>query len=83
MTKKYPIALIEWEDAFTAGRARTSDDLGELDGPCLKFSVGFVVKRGKRLVLAQTITPGYGTIEDTITVPRSLIHKYAELKADA
>jgi len=81
MTKKYPVVIVEWEDAFVTGGIKPVED-GEANEPCVRHSVGFLVKRGPRLIIVQTETGAFSTIQDTLSIPKSLVRKLTRLKED-
>lgn len=78
---KYPLKLIEWEDASCGNHKWTDiDTLPETLEPYIATTVGFLVKEDdQRIMLAMQL--GEGTVADLMTIPRALIRREKTLSA--
>ena len=78
--RKYPLVEIEWEDAYSTG-SRQEKDNPLITGAYLRSSVGYLLQRRPRIVLAMTIDDGK-FVQDTITIPSKTVRKLTRLKED-
>ena len=74
----YPLVEVKWEDAWSSGSHRDPDDKF-LTEPAVTTSVGFLLKRKPRLVLAQSMTQAQ-RVYDTLTIPKGCVKKIKRLK---
>ena len=79
MTKKYPLVLVEWDDAWSTSD-KTQTDNRKLDEPMIRRSIGFEIRRRPRVIIAQTIDDKLGC--EILSIPRSQVRKITRLKED-
>jgi hypothetical protein len=77
---KYPLVLVEWNDAVHLKHGWSDDDLAtvkHVDDVC--YSVGWMIRQDdKSLTLAQT--DGLDTIANTLQLPMAMIKKVTQIK---
>lgn len=73
---KYPLKLIEWEDAYSGDHRWTpAEDLVDEPVALIIQSIGFEVRRtAERLTLAMSLTSD-GKVCDLFTIPLVMIRK--------
>ena len=72
------MALVEWDDAWSTGR-KIEVDSPKLREGMIRKSVGFLLCRSPRVVLAQT-DDSDGEVQDTLSISRGSVRKITELK---
>lgn len=73
MKKKYPLVEVKWEDAWSTGRHYEPENK-LLYEPSHTTSIGFLLRRKPRYVLAQSFTQS-GMVHDTLCIPKGCVRK--------
>ena len=79
MPDKYPIVLVEWEDAHAEGT------LYDIDSPVPRVpykrrSVGFLIQEEPNVLLAMTLDEGDTKMQDTLTILPGMVKKITRLR---
>jgi len=80
MTKKYPVVIVEWEDAWGTDQAANTDDL-ELRTPLIRRSAGYLIRKRPQMILAITLD-GKRRLQNILAIPPKMVRKVTRLKED-
>lgn len=80
MTKKYPVVLVEWEDAWST-TDKVEIGLRRLHEPLMRRAAGFQIGSRPKLLIAQSLYDGKFA-QDVLVIPHAMIRKVTRLKED-
>lgn len=74
--KKFPLVIVEWNDACSNGGWRLATDAIREHKPVAVVTVGWLLRRTLRSVLvAQSYQPADDRVTDTIAIPNGMVRR--------